>query len=94
MTGSGRFLADTVYVMVATTGRDENIDMGDNRIETINDTLGYAGVGRAAGQAQPGRKIRAAARDDKPPRVETEGWQTALPVMTEPEAVVVITGIS
>lgn len=94
MTGSGRFLPDTVYVMVATTGRDENIDFGDGRIEPITDVLGYAGVGRAAGQNAPGRKIRAVPRDNKPPRIETEGWQTALPVMTEPEAVVVITGIA
>jgi hypothetical protein len=94
MTGTGRFLADTVFVMVATTGRDENIDLGDGRIETLQDTLGYVGVGRGAGQQASGRKIRSAFKDDKPPRVEAEGWQTALPVMTEPEAVVVITGIS
>jgi hypothetical protein len=33
-------------------------------------------------------------REDKPPRVESEGWQTSLPVLMEPEAVVVINSIS
>jgi hypothetical protein len=94
MTGTGRFLPDTVMVMVATTGRDENIDLGDGRIEPLADTLGYVGMGRPAGQANSGRVIRAEAKQDKPPRVESEGWQTSLPVLTEPEAVVVINTIN
>ena len=94
MTGSARFLPDTVLVLVATTGRDQSIDMGDTRIETLPDTLGYVGVGRPAGQSGPGRVIRAVPRENKPPRIEAEGWQTSLPVITEPEALVVITGIS
>ncbi len=94
MTGTARFLPDTVLVLVATTGRDENVDLGDGQIEPIENTIGYVGVGRPAGQSSSGRHIRTEAFDNKPPRVEAEGWQTSLPVALEPEAFVVITGIS
>lgn len=93
-TGTGRFMPDTVMVMVATTGRDENLDLADGRVEVLPDTLGYLGVGRPAGQSDAGRVIRQESFRNKPPRIESEGWQTSLPVITEPEAVAVITGIS
>lgn len=92
-TGTGRFLADTVMVLIGTTGRDEELDLGDS-IEVLPDTLGYAAIGRAAGQSAPGRVIRMEAKEDKPPRVLGEGWATQLPVITEPEAVVVIKAIA
>ena len=92
-TGTGRFLASNVFVMIATTGRDETIDLGDSE-ELLTDTLGYLAVGRAAGQSAPGRVVRMEAFDNKPPRVEGEAWQTSLPVITEPEAISVIGSIS
>jgi hypothetical protein len=92
-TGTARFLASNVFVMLATTGRDETIDLGDNE-ELLTDTLGYTAIGRAAGQATPGRVVRMEAFDNKPPRIEGEAWQTSLPVITEPEAIAVIGGIS
>ena len=92
-TGTGYFLARTVFVMVATTGQDETLDMGDNE-RIVNDTLGYVGVGRAAGQSAAGRVLRLESHSDKPPRVIGEGWQTSLPVITAPEAIAVITGIA
>jgi hypothetical protein len=93
-TGSGYFLPRNVFVMVATTGRDETLDLGNNEDLTLTNTLGYTAVGRAAGQATPGRVIRIEAKEDKPPRIEGEAWQTSLPVVTEPEAIAVITGIA
>jgi len=92
-TGTGYFLARDAFVMVATTGQDEALDLGDSQ-QIVSDTLGYMAVGRAAGQTGPGRVIRMEAKDDKPPRIEAEGWQTALPVITEPEAIAVINTIS
>jgi hypothetical protein len=92
-TGTGYFLSRAAFVMVATTGRDETIDYGDSEDLTVNDTLGYTGVGRAAGQATPGRVVRMEAKQDKPPRIEAEGWQTSLPVITEPEAIAVLKSI-
>jgi len=93
-TGTGYFLKRDVLVMVATTGRDETIDLGDTAPIVINDTVGYMAVGRAAGQSGPGRVLRMEAKQDKPPRIEAEGWQTSLPVITEPESIAVITGIA
>jgi hypothetical protein len=89
-TGTGYFLKRDVFLMVATTGRDETLDMGDGEPLVVNDTLGYSAIGRAAGQAAPGRVLRAEAKQDKPPRIEAEAWQTSLPVVTEPEAITVI----
>lgn len=83
------FLKRTVFVMVGTTGRDEDIDLGDTA-QIVTDTLGYTAMGRPAGQDSPGRVIRAEAKADKPPRIEAEGWQTSLPVITEPEAIAII----
>lgn len=93
-TGTAPFLARNVLVMVATTGQDETIDRGDAEPVVLTDTLGYVGVGRAAGQPTPGRVLRVEAFDNKPPRVEGEGWQTSLPVITIPEAIGVIGAIS
>jgi hypothetical protein len=91
--GSGYFLPRDVFVLVATTGRDETIDLGDSE-ELFPDTLGYTAVGRAAGQSDPGRVIRMEAFENKPPRIEAQGWQTSLPVISEPEAIAVITSIT
>lgn len=91
--GSSFFLPRTVFVMLASTGRDEEYDAGDS-VKLVTDTLGYTAVGRAVGQSEPGRYIRMEAKTDKPPRIIGEGWQTALPVITEPEAITVINTIS
>lgn len=92
-TGTGRFLKDNVFVMVATTGRDEALDLADGRVEVLPDTLGYTAIGRPTGQNRPGRVIMATPFRNKPPRIEGEGWQTSLPVITEPEAIVVLKDI-
>lgn len=92
-TGTSYFLKRDVFVLVATTGQDQTIDFGDTE-ELFPDTLGYLAIGRAAGQSDAGRVIRAEAKADKPPRIEAEGWQTSLPVILNPEAIAVITGIT
>jgi hypothetical protein len=91
-TGTGFFLKRDVMVLIATTGRDESLDLGDE-LEVVENTLGYTAIGRAAGQPGPGRVLRVEHFENKPPRIESEGWQTSLPVVLEPEAVAVITGI-
>lgn len=92
-----RFMPDDVVVMVASTGRDEQVvstlDVED--IRYVPDTLGYTAVGRAVGQRNPGRVIHIRNIDNtKPPRLEGEAWQTSLPVITEPEAITVINSIT
>jgi len=92
-TGTTRFLANNAFVMLATTGVDELLDQGDNT-PMLADTLGYTAIGRAAGQSMPGRVMRMEAFENKPPRIEGEAWMTSLPVITEPEAIAVISSIS
>lgn len=93
-TGSGYFLARDVLVMVATTGRDVEIDLGDLGPIPLFNTLGYYGVGRAAGQSDPGRVTHIQGFNNKPPRIEGEAWQTGFPVILSPQAIYVIKGIT
>lgn len=88
--GNERYLPEDRMVFVATTGREEVIDLGDDEPLIMMDTLGYAGIGRAAGQSAPGRVVNLEAFTSKPPRIEAEGWQTQLPVILEPEAIAVL----
>lgn len=88
------FLKRDVIVLVATTGQDEEVRTSESTVELLPNTLGYHAIGRPAGQANPGRRIRMEAFDNKPPRIEGEGWQTALPVITQPEAIAVIKNIT
>lgn len=89
-TGTKFFLDRATMLFVSTTGRTEDVDLGDGTYETIEDVLGYHGIGRAAGQSDAGVVLRGEAFDNKPPRVEGEGWQTAAPVILEPEAVLTL----
>jgi hypothetical protein len=91
--GTGYFLKRDVFVLVATTNQDETLDFGDTE-ELFPDTLGYLAIGRAAGQSAPGRVIRAEAKEDKPPRIEAEGWQSSLVVIQHPEAIAVVHSIT
>lgn len=99
-TGTARFMPNNVMVLVAETGRDPGLDLGDTAVlapellDRLGNTVGYTAIGRAAGQSEPGRFIRSEFFDDKPPRIFAEGWQTALPVITDPNAIFVITGIA
>lgn len=91
--GSGFFLARNVFVMVATTGQDANIDLADSQ-RLLQNVLGYTAIGKPTGQPKPGRVIQVNHFTNKPPRVEGEAWQTSLPVIIEPEAIAVIGAIS
>jgi len=95
-TGTQRFISNNVMIFLGMTGRDASLVVGDNDIvnELLPDVLGYYAVGRAAGQGSPGRVLQAKFKDDKPPRVEAQGWETGAPVVTEPEAIATITGIA
>ncbi len=96
--GAHRFLRDTSMMFVATTGRDETISQANYYQGALDlnlaNVLGYMAIGRAAGQSAPGRVIRMEPFDNKPPRIEAEGWQTSFPVILEPEAIAVINAIN
>lgn len=90
----GRFLKDDVMVFVCETGQDEVVQVPDSDDEILPHTLGYYGIGRPAGQSTSGRTTWLESYSSKPPRIEGQAWQTGLPVIVEPEALAVITGIS
>lgn len=94
-TGTKRYISDDVMIFIGTTGRDQTIEMGDEDIpaELLADTLGYYGVGRAAGQSDSGRVLQAVHKTDKPPRIEAQGWETGAPVILEPEAIATVKAI-
>lgn len=89
-TGTGYFLDRASMVLVGTTGREEEIDLGDTGALTVANTLGYTAIGRATGQATPGRVLHVESHNNKPPRVIAEAWATSLPVIMNPEAIAVI----
>ncbi len=93
--GNQRFLQEDAFVFVCTTGQDAEVrsNLDPDQVRFIPDTLGYAAVGVGTGQGGPGRVIRVEAFENKPPRLEAEGWQMSLPVITEPEALAVINNI-
>lgn len=90
--GIERFFPNDVLVGIAATGQDEQVGLAED-MRYIPNTAGYTAIGRPAGQPGPGRVLRVDAFDNKPPRLEAEGWQTSLPVITDPESIFVITGI-
>lgn len=93
-TGSERFLADDVMVFIGETDNETTLDLGDlTDREVLPSVLGYTAIGRATGQAAPGRVVRAEHFEDRPPRIEAQGWQTSGVVITEPEAIAVLTDI-
>ena len=71
----------------------EGDPLGNGQVRLVENTIGYVGVGRAVGQRAPGRVVRVEAFNNKPPRIEAEGWQTTLPVIADPESIAVIKGI-
>jgi hypothetical protein len=91
--GFHHFIPDGTMVFAATTGQDVEIIEDEENIRILPDTLGYTAIGRATGEVNPGRVIRTWAKDDRPPRLYGEGWQTYLPVITNPEAVAVLKGL-
>lgn len=87
------FYPRNAMTFFCTTGRDQTVDTGTDQI-ALSDTFGYVGVGRAAGQSAPGRKLLIQHKEDKPPRVDGQGWQTSAPVVQEPDATATIGAIS
>lgn len=96
-TSTNRFLSDDTIVFFgqSTTERERIVNnQNAEDVRYLPNTLGYVGVGTAAGQSTPGRVIDVEEFTNKPPRVQMEGWQTSLPIPQEPEAVASISGIA
>jgi hypothetical protein len=92
-TSAHRFMAQDVMVFVAPTGQQEVIDPGDDPI-IVPDTVGYTAIGIPVSQQTPGRKVRSEFIERKPQHLYFEGWQTTVPVLNQPDAIGVISGIN
>ncbi len=86
-----RFLPVGAMLFVAEGGQDPVTFTFENETRVVSNPLGYTAIGRGAGQTDAGRVINVASFINKPPRIEAEGYQESLPVITEPEAIAVIT---
>lgn len=93
-TGTEHFLPRGTMVFIGASGRDETIDLGDDDPLTMMDVLGYSAIGIAAAQPGPGRVLRAWHKDDKPERIEAEGYEMFLPVPVVYDAWATLTGIT
>lgn len=99
---TGRFLErigatrSHAVVLLCNTGRSEDlIDFADrstlpNGGITLQDTLGYYGIGKVAGQSASGRHFYENVIEKHPGGLYAEAIQEGLPVITEPEAMYVI----
>ena len=93
-TGSNFYFPRNGFMLIAETPRDQSIDRADLEPLPIQNTLGYQAVGRPTGAAAPGKVVHVEPKADKPPRLEGQAWTTTLPVILQPEAIVVIQNIS
>lgn len=93
--GSARFMTANSMWFFATTGQNAEVATANpDAPRVLPNVLGYMGVGRPAGQTDPGRVAISTFFRNKPPRIENEGWQTSLPVIQDPEAIAGIKAIS
>ena len=60
----------------------------------LDNTLGYLAIGRPSGENAAGRVTKLNAYlERKPYRVESEGWETSLPILTQPDNIATLLGI-
>lgn len=85
------FLDPSKIVFVCETARDQDLDLGDEGIQVVPNTLGYYGVGISVGQSEPGRVVTTEFRQKKPVGVYAECYQEGFPVVLEPDAIGCIT---
>lgn len=87
-----RFIPDNVLIMLGTTARSAEIELGDD-IEPLPlyNTLGYTALGRPLGTSRSGVKTGVFTNDRHPPSIDFEGNQTSLPVIQDADRIVVIT---
>lgn len=90
-TGQRRFLDENKFIMICGTGRNTEIDLGDEGVRVIDNILGYYGVGVSDGQPAPGAVLTTRYSELKPVGIYSEGYLEGFPVLLEPEAVVVVT---
>lgn len=89
--GSHRYLPENKIVFLGTTGRSVEILPQEGDPFFLDDVLGYHAIGTPQGEDNPGRVMtNRAFTDDKPYRIESKGWQTALPIVLDGDKIFVL----
>lgn len=94
LAASNRFFPNDAFVLIGGTNEGYTLDLGDEEPMRFENTLGYYAVGTVTGMAAPGRKVHVENFESRPPRIEGEAYQSGVPVITYPEAIAVIQGIT
>lgn len=97
-TGERRAVQEGALAFIASTGQSEEVIYNQDDASavplTVDDTIGFNGIGVPNGRSEPGRRTATRVFDNQSDaRVEFEGWQTTGPVINVPEAISVATGI-
>ncbi len=92
---SYRFMPEDALVFQFDSGRDPELDLGDEGIIRLpNGPSGYTAIGTTAGVTTPGQIIRERPKlDETPPHVEVDAVQTHLTVILDPETLVSAKGL-
>ena len=86
-----RYLGEEKIVFVGATGQGQEIVPEEGDPFFVGNTVGYTAIGTPAGQDAPGRVLSVEViGNKKPPRIEVEGWQSSLPLITSGEKLFVL----
>jgi hypothetical protein len=93
--GDAYFFPRGTLAIFATTGRDDAVlPMTEEDEILLPNVLGYNAIGTAAGSGDPGRRYYMEVHGGKAPWVQAEGWEESAPVILDPEAIFIISGIA
>lgn len=84
-----RFKRENAVTLIAATGRTAQVDLPDE-VQVLGDTVGYAAIGRAAGQTTSGIVSLVEYQNKKPVGLYGESYATGGVVVSDPEAIAVV----
>lgn len=85
------YFLNSKFIILCTTGRSAEVNLGENTPIIIPNSLGYTAIGLATNQLSPGVATKVEAFDGKDARIDAMGWQAAFPIIQDPEAYAVFT---
>lgn len=88
--GEQLYIPDNKLVFLCGTGQTEPVDLGERGVLTLENTLGYFGVGTTAQAFEPGRTFNVEEKNLYPGGFYSEGIEVGLPVNLHPEAIAVL----
>lgn len=89
--GEKLYVPDNKMVFICSTGRTEAVDLGSRGVLTLENTLGYFGIGTTAQAFTPGRTINIEEKNLYPGGYMAECIQIGLPAVLSPDSIAVLT---